>query len=93
LVHVEVVVLKKLMGSGPFDLYKKKRQRKSGGTKNVFLIHINSGMSYESAELKEVNKMLDQFDTEPKGSNLRERTFLKRAEAERAWVYLTLRWS
>ena len=82
-----------LMSSGPFTMYQKKRQRKSGGSKNIFFIYINMGIEYNSIELREINDILDNFDTAPTGVSLRERTFYKRAEAEKAWIYLTLRYS
>lgn len=84
--------MKQLMKSGPFTLFQKKRQRKSGGSKNMYFIYINTGISYSSAELREINNILDQFDTYP-SMHFRERNFSKRAEAEKAWVYLTLRYS
>ena len=80
-----------ILKTGPFKMERKKRQRKSGGAKNVFTIYVNLGY-IGPAELDSINNLLDQYDTEPIVSR-HYRTFKKRAEAEKAWIQLVLRWS
>lgn len=70
-----------------FILYKKRVQRKTGGCKNKWII---SSRIYVN-DVAEAMRILETFGGEDFGP--RSRVFRRYADAEKAWVYLTLRWS
>ena len=77
-----------------FTFHRKKMQRKTGGSKNVFIIshYYNNYTELYRTEIEEImESMQSQFGSEIHNSY--SLLFRKRADAEKAWVYLTLRWT
>lgn len=75
-----------------FILYRKRVQRKTGGCKNKWIISTKSSPNYSMmpghAEALNIMKSFGGEDFGP-----RSRVFRRYADAEKAWVYLTLRWA
>lgn len=75
-----------------FILYRKRVQRKTGGCKNKWIIGIKVGTAQSSIPNRsEVLAIMESFGGEEFGP--RSRVFRKYTDAEKAWVYLTLRYS
>jgi len=76
-----------------FFLHRKRVQRPTGGCKNKWIISTKMGPDFEfMQDLPEALAIMESFGGEdfgPRGS----RVFRRYSDAERAWVYLTLRWS
>lgn len=73
---------------GKGSLVKQKRQRKKGGSKNVYLIGMD--LSIVNAELVD---MLTKFGGERYRSRPNAYLFTKRPAAEKAWAWFVLRYS
>lgn len=75
-----------------FILYRKRVQRKTGGCKNKWIISTKTGPDYSTMPKRaEALSIMESFGGEEFGP--RSRVFRKYADAEKAWVFLTLRWS
>lgn len=75
-----------------FILYRKRVQRKTGGCKNKWIIAVKSGADFSLMPVRsEALAIMESFGGEEFGP--RSRVFRKYADAEKAWVYLTLRYT
>lgn len=75
-----------------FILYRKRVQRKTGGCKNKWIIATKSGPDYSLMPVRsEALAIMESFGGEEFGP--RSKVFRRYEDAEKAWVYLTLRWS
>lgn len=70
-----------------FVLYRKRVQRKTGGCKNKWIISVKVGPDYGDI----VFAIMESFGGEEFGP--RSRVFRRYEDAEKAWVYLTLKYS
>ena len=77
--------------SGVATLYKYKRQRKSGGTKNVFAISISPSVWKEHENV--VRKLMASFHNEEYIGYSITFLFKKRVFAEEAWSWIVLKFS
>ena len=79
-----------LKGKG--SLVAKKRQRKTGGAKNVYILGMSPDLYRADAET--INAVLTRLGGEPR-YEWRDNAFLftKRPNAEKAWVWFTLRYA
>lgn len=73
---------------GKGSLVKQKRQRKKGGSKNVYLIGMD--LSIVNAELVD---MLTKFGGEKYMNRPNAYLFTKRPAAEKAWAWFVLRYA
>ena len=73
-----------------FMLYRKRVQRKTGGCKNRWVIAVKFGINYAEIQ-SDALAIMKSFGGEDFGH--RSAMFKRYADAEKAWVYLTLRWS
>lgn len=87
-----------LHSMGPFSLEQRRRQRKTGGCKNIYVIYVQLGILYTQFNKEDESAILADL-TEQAGPSRqfgpwRQNgwVFAKREQAERAWVYLTLKW-
>lgn len=71
-----------------FTLYRKRVQRKTGGCKNKWIISAKSGPWV--LPRTEALDIMESFGGEEFGP--RSRVFRRYEDAEKAWVYLSLRW-
>ena len=75
-----------------FVLYRKRFQRKTGGCKNKWVISVKVLSLPEYAEMRNASlAIMELCGGEDFGP--RSRIFRRYKDAEKAWVYLTLRWS
>lgn len=75
-----------------FILYRKRVQRKTGGCKNKWIISVKTGPDYSAMPIRaDALEIMESFGGEEFGP--RSRVFRKYTDAEKAWVYLTLRYS
>ena len=75
-----------------FILYRKRVQRKTGGCKNKWIIGVKTGPGYIFMQDRtEALAIMESFGGEDFGP--RSRVFRRYSDAEKAWVYLTLKWS
>jgi len=73
-----------------FMLYRKRVQRKTGGHKNKWVIAVKFSIDFTEV-LNDALAIMKSFGGEDYGH--RSMIFKRYADAEKAWVYLTLRWS
>lgn len=74
-----------------FILYRKRVQRPTGGCKNKWIIQVKMGPGYSFEEGRaEALRIMESFGGEEFGP--RGRVFRRYSDAEKAWVYLSLRW-
>ena len=80
-----------------FILERRKFQRPKGGSKNIYVISLQRPLEFNEATLLEVINTLKTFNGKEYGSMLHFHTysymFRKRADAEKAWVFVMLRWA
>ena len=75
-----------------FILYRKRVQRKTGGCKNKWIIQIIMRPDFNYMQDRpEALAIMESFGGEDFGP--RSRVFRRYSDAEKAWVYLTLKWS
>jgi len=75
-----------------FILYRKRVQRKTGGCKNKWIIGVKTYKFVDHCEIRNpAIAIMESFGGEEFG--LRSRVFRRYADAEKAWVYLVLKWS
>lgn len=75
-----------------FVLYRKRVQRKTGGCKNKWIIYVKTGFNYSAMDIRsEAVDIMESFGGEDFGH--RSRVFRRYEDAEKAWVYLTLKYS
>lgn len=74
-----------------FILHRKRVQRKTGGCKNKWIISLKVGtVQNDTLNRSEILAIMESFGGEDFGP--RSRVFRRYVDAEKAWVYLTLRW-
>ncbi len=73
---------------GRGSLVRRKRQRKNGGAKNVFIL----GMNYTMVN-HEITTTLNRFGGEQDADGSNSFVFTKRAAAEKAWIWFVMRYS
>lgn len=72
------------------SFHSKKRQRKSGGSKNVYIIGFSSTIIEPIRE--QVESVFKSLGAEPSAVyHYNEFIFTKRPDAEKAWAWVTLR--
>lgn len=82
-----------LHSMGPFSLEQRRRQRKTGGCKNIYVIYVNSWIIYSNQFTeKDHAEILSYLNKQAGPSKGNGWLFAKREQAERVWVYLTLKW-
>jgi hypothetical protein len=75
-----------------FTLYRKKVQRKTGGCKNKWIIRVKAiQLLREQGVLTEALGILESLGGTDFGGT--SRVFRRYEDAEKAWIYITLRWS
>lgn len=78
-----------------FILSRKKFQRPKGGSKNMFVISILPSRlpayKFTDDEQEDLLNTLKTFNGKEWGSS--STVFRKRVDAEKAWIFITLRWS
>lgn len=81
-----------LLGSlpGKGSLVRSKRQRKSGGSKNVFSIGISPDLYHDNSVV--ISSTLVKFGGERHNRD-NAYVFTKRVQAEKAWAWFVLRYS
>jgi hypothetical protein len=83
---------------GPFSLEQRRRQRKTGGCKNIYVIYVNLGILYTQFTEEDQSVILADLNKQAGPSRQigpwRQMgwIFTKKEPAERVWVYLTLKW-
>ena len=73
-----------------FILYRKRVQRKTGGCKNKWVISAKM-LTLNLPDHADAVAIMESFGGEDFGP--RSRVFRRYSDAEKAWVYLSLRWS
>lgn len=81
-----------LHSMGPFSLEQIRRQRKTGGCKNTYVIILNLRIIYNQFTEKDHAEILSYLNKQAGPSKGNGWIFTKREQAEKAWVYLTLKW-
>lgn len=74
---------------GQGSLIRCKRQRKTGGAKNVFILGMNPNMVNDEIKTTLKNFGGEQYE---RGNNAAF-VFTKRAAAEKAWIWFLLKYS
>lgn len=75
-----------------FRFYRKRVQRKTGGCKNKWVISTKTGSAYSAMPIRsDALAIMESFGGEEFGP--RSKVFRRYEDADKAWVYLTLRWS
>ena len=77
---------------GPFSLEQKRRQRKTGGCKNIYIIYVKLGILYRQYTKEDQSAILADLTEQADPHWQNGWVFAKREQAEKAWVYLTLKW-
>jgi len=73
-----------------FILFRKKFQRPKGGSKNMFVVSLLLPYYYTQDERSEVLNTLVSFNGREWGSL--SAVFRKKVDAEKAWIFITLKW-
>jgi hypothetical protein len=78
---------------GPFTLEQRRRQRKIGGCKNTYVIYVSTWTIIQSQLTeKDHSEILSYLNKQAETRKGNGWLFAKREQAEKAWVYLTLKW-
>jgi hypothetical protein len=77
-----------ILKAGQFSMTRKQRQMKTGGAKPVFTIYVDT-TRMNSTTASEITQFMNQ---RVRGRGPRW-TFAKRKDAEKVWVYITMKWA
>jgi hypothetical protein len=84
------MVMSTIAQNNKFILFRKKFQRPKGGSKNMFVVSLLLPYYYTQDERSEVLNTLVSFNGREWGSL--SAVFRKKVDAEKAWIFITLKW-